>query len=163
MKRADVKAKYALTPLLSWTCLCPVLQGRDIWVILFYVLTVAQSSCPVGAANSPEHSLAVGHRAPPETSSGLPGHSPGLPGRAIALLKGLKRVHVSGSTSNKCEYKSTANPTDSCPVCQCDRVYTEVHDKFKCCSANEAGIWFQISCTLHLINYIFWEKKMNYC
>lgn len=117
-----------------------MLQGKDIWVILFYVLTMSEGSCPVGAANSPEHSLAVGHRAPRESSAGLPGHSPGLPARANALLKGLKCVHVSGNTSNKCEYKSTAKPTDSCPVCQCYRVYTGVHDKFKCCSANEAGI-----------------------
>lgn len=67
-----------------------------------------------------------------------------------------------GTQSDKCEYKSTAKPTDSCPVCQCYRVYTGVHDKFKCCSANEAGIWFQISCTLHLINNILGQKKMNY-
>lgn len=98
-----------------------VLQGKGIWVILFYVLTMSEGSCPGRAANSPEHSLAVGHRAhtPRETSAGLPGQSPGLPGKANALLKGLKCVHVSGNTSNRCEYKSGAKPTDSCPVCQC--------------------------------------------
>lgn len=153
-----LSVKYALVPLVSWTHLCLVLQGKDIWVIPFCVLTVSEGSCPVGAAKSPEPSLAVGHRAAPETSAGLPGHCPGLPGRANSLLEGLKCGHVSGNTPDKCEYKSTANPTDSCPVCQCYRVYTGGQDKFKCCSANEAGIWFQISCTLHLVNNILGQK-----
>lgn len=89
-----------------------------------------------GSCKQPRAFPGCGHRAPVKPLLGFLGTAWG----SRALLKGLKCVHVSGNTSNKCEYQSAAKATDSCPVCQCCRVNTEVHDKFKCCSANKAGL-----------------------
>lgn len=158
MKRDDVKWKTCCNSSGVMNLLVPHAAGEGHLDNSLLCPHHVRGLLSCGSCKQPRAFPGCGHKAPRETSAGLPGHSPGLPGRANALLKGLKCVHVSGNTSNKCEYKSAAKPTDSCPVCQCYTVNTEVHDKFKCCSANKAGIWFQIHCTLHLIK-VFWGKK----